>query len=105
MTTAKLSIVVQTDEFSPLLREAAQLIAQAPEWLSSLAAEAFQRLDEVVELLPIDLDSDAAAATGELRIVAKPTDKFLLLVSALRAGDRQLRGLVDGDFEHGVPHD
>lgn len=77
----------------------------APDWLRLLATEVLQGLDESVELVAFDGDGPAAPGAGDLRVLAKPTDKFLALLAAVRAGNRQLGILVDPHVEHGGLHE
>ena len=97
----RLSISVDSAETVALLDELNALMDQSPDWLRWLAAEVLQHLDEGVHLTAIDGDQSAAPATSDLRVLAKPAHKLVLLVAALRAGNGQGGVLVDFDVEHG----
>ena len=51
----------------------------------------FERSDFLIELLSIDYDETVASGACEVRLLAKASDRALLLLAALRAGNAQLR--------------
>lgn len=53
--------------------------------LNQLAAKCFE---DGFELVALDLDKPGTACAGDCRTILKPTDKLVLLVSALRAFNR-----------------
>lgn len=65
-------------------------VAELLECLSVASAEARQvvldRLDSISELVRFDVDSCAAAGAGDIRIVLQPSNGFLELLAAARAG-------------------
>lgn len=101
---AELTISCDGDQAMRAAQSMRVELEAAPEWLRLLATEALQRLDESVELVAFDGDGSTASGAGDLRVCAKPTDKFLALLAAVRAGNRQLGILVDVDLEHGGLH-
>lgn len=93
---------METSEFEAICAEGEALLERSPVWLRWLATLAFERLQEPVELLSIDGESSPATRAGDVRVLAKPTQQFVRFVAALRAGNGQPSGLVDGEFEvHG----
>lgn len=100
-----LSISVDSADCTALLGEIETLLRDSPDWLRWLASEALESFDEHVELLPVDGDLLPAPATGDLRVVAKPAHKLVLLAAALRAGNGQGSGLIDFPAGHGGPHE
>lgn len=100
-----LAISVESKGLDALLTELRGLMNESPDWLRWLASEALQGFDESVELLAIDGGHLSAAGASDLRVAAKPTDKLVLLVAALRAGNGKGGALVDFHVEHGGPHE
>lgn len=107
MDELKLTISVDSTDVQILLDEAQHLIEASPAWLVWLTSEAFQRLHEVVDLLPVDGDDALATSTGYLRTRAKPTHELVLLVAALRAGNGQPGAGIafERELGHGDPHE
>lgn len=87
MGSAYLTLQVDSDEAIELAREATELLKRSPAWLQWLFAEAFERGEEGFDLVLVDPDRDPAAGAHNLRLLAKPTERFGLLVAALRAGN------------------
>lgn len=83
------------------VRDAERLMEMSPRWLAWLAAKAFKRLHEPVQLVSSDLDVDPTSGAGDLRIRAQLADEFVLFVTALRAGDGEPGAAVDFELEHG----
>lgn len=107
MDELKLTISVDSTDVQILLEEAQCLIEASPTWLVWLTAEAFQRLHEVVDLLPIDGDDAVATSAGYLRTRAQPAHELVLLVAALRAGNGQPGAGIafERELGHGDPHE
>lgn len=99
-----LALSVESKDCEALLSELQALLSASPDWLRWLALEALEGLHEHVELLPVDGDSDSAPPAGDLRVLAKPADKLVLLVAALRAGNGHGCVGVRFPLSHGGPH-
>jgi hypothetical protein len=88
------------------VQQAQDLLQTAPQWLQWLATLAFEHLQERLELLRLDSDNAAAAATGELLLRPDLAREFVLLVAALRAGQGDGEAWVQLEIEasgHEVP--
>lgn len=84
------------------MEELKALLEASPPWLRWLAVELLEHFDYSVDLVRVDSECDTTPGTSQLRVAAQPTQKVLLLLAALRAGNGQAYGLVDGEFEtHG----
>lgn len=82
--TLPVTLKAETTQFEVLMAEFADRLAHAPEGV-------FEKLvclrDVPGQLCRIDNDGAAASRTGELVVRLQPTDLFLELLQAMRAGD------------------
>jgi hypothetical protein len=88
-------------------------VTAAVDKLSSLLPNLIERGLELgpsfvnlIELSPrfarSERDEEAAAQTGHLRMIAKPTDGLLVCLAAARAGNLDL-GIIERAFGHDIP--
>lgn len=106
MTTpvVQVNLVADTQPMMEAIAELKALIAQSPPWLQWLAVEAFKSFQHSIDLVAVDREHGPAVNASQLRVVAQPADKMLLLLAALRAGNGQGGGGVDFEIEsHGEP--
>lgn len=103
---ARVAILCDGSAALDFVAEAQRLIAISPLWLRWLVAHAFQGGQESFNLLCIDRDCDSASSASDVRVLAQPSDRFRLLVAALRAGngDREVGIVFEREFEleHGA---
>jgi hypothetical protein len=99
---ASMTLHVDASEVVAVVEEMAGLVETSPDWLRWLAAQAFENFQESVDLLRIDEKRRATSAAGDLRICAKPGEKLLLLLTALRAGNGQAGPGVGCEFHGGA---
>ena len=102
MTTATPSVEIHCDttDLQDLLKESAALYAQSPDWLRWLYRELLEHLEHGVELVRVDLERQATTPANQIRVLAQPTDKLVLLLAAMRAGNGQGSSGIDFEFEH-----
>lgn len=84
-----------TDTFDELSSRLAELRKRVPELVQRIAGA----IHAGAELVAVQVDGDAASAAGEIRVVAKPSDRLAALMAALRTGDFDL-----GVIEQAVAH-
>ena len=80
----------KVEELVGLLR-ALPALGEVPQSLIRLAG----RLDQFAELVSPDFDHRPTAGAGETTIVLKPGERLCRLVSALRAGERDLDRVLE----------
>ena len=87
-----LRITADDSALEPVLGELLALIERLPKPLAEITDGPFDLLECPSELVRVDIDRGSAPA-GEFRVLLQPTDRLLGLVAALRARDRDLRGV------------
>ena len=102
---ATLTVRVDSRDALAMLAEANELLSQSPDWLQWLAAQALHSSKESFQLVAVDCDDDTATPADHVRLLAKPSEGFRLLVSALRAGNGKGEFGVFGERDlHGGSH-
>ena len=102
---APVSIRLRVDrsEIDPLIEEAQKLLHGSPAWLRWLASNALEPAEQLVDFRGVDPESKPAGAADDVFLFAKPTDKLLRLLAALRAANGD-GGAWVWDELHGGPH-
>ncbi len=102
MEIETLTLRVEGHEFAACATEIATLMQAYPPWLRWLALEVFEHLDNSVDLIRLDDKCKPALGASEFRIGAKPGEKLLRLLAALRAGNGQGGIGIDPEFHGGT---
>jgi hypothetical protein len=97
---APIAINLDGSAFLAALEELRLLASSLPEGVREFLVGVFDTSDLSSELGTIEPDGLPALGAGELRVCLKPSDRFLVLVAALRAGDCDLSA-VEKIFGHG----
>jgi hypothetical protein len=97
-----IELSVNSAPMTAAMAELQALLAQSPPWLRWLAVEAFENLHHSVELVCVDQEGGGTSRADQLRVVAQPAEKLLVLMSALRAGNGQAGAFVETEFHGGA---
>ncbi len=91
-------------ELAAQMAEAQALIDASPGWLRFLAAQAFEQLDERVQLRTVHLGDASAGGARELRVRAQFADELVRLLAAVRAGNGDLGAWIEIEGQlHATP--
>ena len=98
--TLTVELLCDPSDLEVTLKEFQTLLAQSPPWLRWLVLEVFQGLEYSVDLVCPDPEFQPAPTANQVRILAQPTDKLVLLFAAMRAGNGQACSGIFGEFDH-----
>jgi hypothetical protein len=97
---APIAIDLDASAYLASLEELRLLASSLPEGVRKFLVGVFNTSDQSSQLGTIEQHGLPALGAGELRVCLKPSDRFLMLVAALRAGDCDLAA-VKKIFGHG----
>jgi hypothetical protein len=97
---APITINLDGSAFLAALEELGSLASSLPEGVREFLVGLFDTSDLPSQLSNIEQHGLPALGAGELRVCLKPSDRFLVLMAALRAGDCDLAA-VEKIFGHG----
>jgi hypothetical protein len=97
---APIAINLDGSAFLAALEELRSLAPSLPEGIREFLVGIFDTSDLSSELGTIEPHGLPALGAGELRVCLNPSDRFLMLMAALRVGDCDL-GAVEKIFGHG----
>jgi hypothetical protein len=87
---APIAINLDGSAFLAALEELRLIASSLPEGFREFLVGVFDTSDLSSELGTIEPDELPTLGAGELRVCLKPSDRFLVLMAALRAGDCDL---------------
>jgi hypothetical protein len=87
---APVAINLDGSAYLTVLEELGSLAPSLPEGVREFLVGVFDTPDLSTQLGAIEPDGLPALGAGELRVCLKPSDRFLMLMAALRAGDCDL---------------